>query len=109
VRSQIAELPDSKEKMLVLLIDVLGYIGMALLLLSFALLTLKKLRADDWRYPLMNLVGAAFVAVNVGYYGSVPAAILNTAWFVIGVVGFVNARRRSSADRAGVEGSVSEG
>ena len=34
MRSQIAELPDSKEKMLVLLIDVLGYIGMALLLLS---------------------------------------------------------------------------
>lgn len=79
------------------LIDVLGYFGMAILLLAFGLLTLKKLSADDWRYPLMNLVGAACVAINVGYYGSIPAAILNTVWFIIGIVGFVNARKRAQA------------
>lgn len=79
---------------MVLIVDVLGYLGMALLLLAFTLLTLKKVRAEDWKYPLMNLIGAACVAINVGYYGSIPAAILNVAWFFIGLVGFVNARKR---------------
>lgn len=81
-----------------LLVDVVGYVGMALLLGSFALLTLKKLQSDDWRYPLMNLIGAACVCINTSYHGAIPAAILNAAWFVIGIVGFVGARRRRAPE-----------
>ena len=78
-------------------IDVIGWIGMVDLLIAYALLTLGRLRADSRIYQLMNFAGALCLAANASYHGAVPVAILNVAWFVIGVFGYARARKRRSA------------
>jgi len=83
-----------------LLVDIIGWIGMVLLLGAYTLLTLKKLRGDGWIYQLMNLFGGISVAVNSAYYGAIPVAVLNTAWFLIGIYGFVSARKQRTREEA---------
>ena len=86
--------------MLLILVNIAGWLGMALLLGAYALLTLKKLKGDGWIYQLMNLLGGLCLAGNSLYFGALPVACLNFAWFVIGIFGFVSARRKRLATEA---------
>jgi hypothetical protein len=84
-------------------VDVIGWIGMVDLLIAYTLLTLGKFQGDDWRYQLMNFLGALCLAANSAYYGAIPVAILNTAWFFIGIFGFVRARRQRAKNASGAQ------
>ena len=79
------------------LIDVAGWIGMALLIGAYALVTAGRLAGPSLVFQLMNLFGGALLMVNSAYYGAWPSAALNVVWVVIGVVGLVRARGRASA------------
>lgn len=82
-----------------LLVDIAGWAGMVLLLGAYTLLTLKKLRGDGWVYQLMNLLGGLGLAANAYYNGAIPVAVLNIAWFLIGVFGFVTARKKRQTEQ----------
>ena len=75
-----------------LLIDVAGWVGMALLIGAYALVTAGRLAGPSLTFQLMNLFGGALLMVNSAYYGAWPSAALNLVWVVIGSVGLVRAR-----------------
>lgn len=83
-----------------ILIEIIGWIGMVLLLSAYLFLTLKKLQADRWAYQLMNLTGGICIAINSFYNEAYPPAVLNFIWFIIGVGGFVMARKQRNAEAA---------
>jgi hypothetical protein len=76
----------------VILVNVVGWVGMALLISAYALVTTGRLHGPGLKFQLMNLVGAASLMVNSAYYGAWPSAGLNVVWVVIGVVGLGRAR-----------------
>ena len=78
-----------------LLVDVAGWIGMALLLGAYALVTAGRLPGTGLRFQLMNLLGGALLMVNSAWYGAWPSAVLNLVWVVIGTVGLVRLRLRA--------------
>lgn len=80
-----------------IVVNVIGWIGMALLIGAYALVTTGRLTGPSLTFQLMNLVGGAALMVNSAYYGAWPSAALNVVWVVIGVVGLVRARGRASA------------
>jgi hypothetical protein len=82
-----------------LVVDVAGWVGMALLIGAYALVTAGRLHGPSLTFQLMNLVGGALLMVNSGWYGAWPSAALNLVWVVIGTVGLVRAglRRRSAS------------
>ncbi len=86
--------------MLTLTIDVAGWIGMALLIGAYALVTTGRILGPSLAFQLMNLVGGALLMVNSGWYGAWPSAALNLVWVVIGSVGLVRARLRRTAPTA---------
>ena len=69
-----------------LLSDILGWVGAALLLLAYALVSIKKLEGDSVAYQLLNLLGSAFLIVNSAYYGAYPSVGVNVVW--IGIAAF---------------------
>jgi hypothetical protein len=75
-----------------LVIDVAGWIGMALLIGAYALVTAGRLAGPSLTFQLMNLFGGALLMVNSAYYGAWPSAALNLVWVAIGSVGMVRAR-----------------
>jgi len=81
----------------VILVNVVGWLGMALLIGAFALVSRGSLEGTSRRYQLMNLVGAALLIVNSGYYRAWPSAVLNIVWVGIGVFGFLRSRRAKEA------------
>jgi hypothetical protein len=79
----------------VILINVVGWIGMALLIGAYALVTAGKLHGPGLTFQLMNLFGGGFLMVNSAYYGAWPSAALNLVWVGIGLVGLTRARLKA--------------
>ena len=82
------------------LVDIAGWIGMALLIGAYALVTTGRILGPSLRFQLMNLVGGALLMVNSAWYGAWPSAALNLVWVVIGTTGLVRARLRRTRTAA---------
>ncbi|MCW2792068.1 MAG: hypothetical protein JWO76_1166 [Nocardioides sp.] len=78
----------------VVVVNVLGWLGMALLISAYGLVTAGRVHASGLGFQLMNLFGGAFLMVNSAYYSAWPSAALNLVWVIIGAVGLVRARVR---------------
>jgi len=72
-----------------LLSDVLGWVGAALLLGAYALVSMRKLEGDSVAFQLLNLLGSGFLIVNSAYYGAYPSVGVNVVWISIAVVAIV--------------------
>ena len=83
-----------------MLVDIAGWIGMALLIGAYALVTTGSILGPSLRFQLMNLVGGALLMVNSAWYGAWPSAALNLVWVVIGTTGLVRARLRRTRTAA---------
>jgi len=66
-----------------LLFDILGIIGLVLILLAFVLLQRNKLSDDDHAYNLMNIVGGLALGAYGAYYGAWFSVVLNFVWAVV--------------------------
>ncbi|WP_036565157.1 CBU_0592 family membrane protein [Nocardioides halotolerans] len=81
----------------VIVVNVAGWIGMALLISAYALVTAGRLQGPGLPFQVMNLIGGGALMVNSAYYGAWPSAALNLVWVVIGGVGLARARWRAVA------------
>ena len=84
----------------VVVVNVLGWVGMALLISAYALVTAGWLTGTALRFQLMNLFGGAGLMINSAYYDAWPSAALNLVWVAIGIVGLVRARGRNDLQPA---------
>jgi hypothetical protein len=73
--------------------QVLGWIGMVLLLVAFA----RKDTLSKRRYALMNLVGAILVGVSALEQQAWPPLALEVAWAGIALRDLLRVRARESA------------
>ena len=67
-----------------LLVEAAGWIGAALILLAYVLLSLGRLTGQSAVYQGMNVAGAAGFVINGWWHGAWPSASLNVAWAMIG-------------------------
>ena len=77
-------------------IEVIGWVGAALILGAYALLSAGRLRAESLTYHLMNILGAAGFVINSGYNGALPSAVMNVIWIGIGTYALYQMRQRPS-------------
>lgn len=68
-----------------LLIDIIGWLGVAGLLTAYGLVSAKKLVGDSAVYQWLNLLGAGLLIVNSFYYGAFPSVGINVVWITIAV------------------------
>ena len=69
--------------------DLLGFAGVALILIAYFLNLNQRLAANDLRYILMNLVGAilaCLASVLMKYY---PFVLLEGTWAMVSLVALV--------------------
>ena len=72
--------------MIELAVEAAGWIGAALILLAYLLLSMGKLTGQSPLYQGMNIVGAAGFIINGWWHGALPSAVLNVIWMMIGGV-----------------------
>jgi hypothetical protein len=81
-----------------LLIDVIGWLGVAGLLVAYGLVSAKRLAGDSVIYQSLNLLGAGLLIVNSFYYGAFPSVGINVVWVAIAILSLARSRftRRES-------------
>jgi hypothetical protein len=74
-----------------LLVDAAGWLGVAVLLLAYALVSTKRMAGDDVWYQALNIAGAVLLVINSSHYGAYPSVVVNVVW--IGIAIYALARR----------------
>ena len=67
--------------------DVLGLVGVALILLAYLLLQLRRIDPAGLAFSALNAVGAALVLLSLYYDFNLPAAVIEGAWLLISLYG----------------------
>ena len=73
--------------------DVLGLAGVALILLAYLLLQLRRIDPTSASFSGLNAVGAALVLLSLYYDFNLPAAVIEGAWLMISLYGLAQAWR----------------
>jgi hypothetical protein len=65
------------------MIDAGGWIGVALLLIAYTLVSMRRLAGDSTIYQLLNVAGSILLIINSFFYGAYPSVGINAAWIAI--------------------------
>lgn len=71
--------------------ELLGILGVAMVLGGYFLLVSVRLEETDSRYLGLNILGSALILVSLVYRFNLAATVLQAAWIVITLLGI---RRR---------------
>lgn len=69
--------------------DIIGLIGVVLIVVAYLLLQLGKLPSSAPSYSLLNAVGAFLVMVSLFFDFNLSAFLMEAFWFVISLFGLV--------------------
>lgn len=69
--------------------DVVGSIGVFLLLFAFVLLQMERLVTTSWIYLTLNLVGAALACLSSAMIGFLPFVVLEGVWALSSTVALI--------------------
>src|SRR5215470_9073543 len=67
--------------------DLLGNIGVAMLILTYLMLQLNKLSCDGLAYSLLNAIGAGLIIVSLLFNFNLSALLVETFWVLISCLG----------------------
>ena len=80
--------------------DVLGNIGVLLILGTYAALQTGRIAADAMAYSVCNALGAGMISLSLLFEFNLSAFVVESAWVAVSVYGIIRvARRRASPPR----------
>lgn len=78
--------------------DLVGLVGVILILIAYYLLQAEKYSASDSGYLKLNVIGSALLLFSLCYNWNLSSVIIEIIWLVISVWGiFRSNRQRMSA------------
>ena len=72
--------------------DFLGNVGVLLILLSYLLLQMKKIKSQSMYYSLMNAAGALLILVSLCFNFNLSAFVMEIFWLLISLYGLWQSR-----------------
>ena len=79
-------------------VEVAGWSGAGVLLVAYALVSLRRLKGDGVLFQIMNILGAAGIALHSGTNHAWASVTVNLVWIAIGLAAL--ARRISRSRQA---------
>lgn len=67
--------------------DVIGNIGVAILMITYLLLQLDKIKSADLSYSVLNAVGASLIVASLIVDFNLSALLMEVFWVLISFVG----------------------
>ena len=67
--------------------DLIGFSGVALLIVTYAMLQLDKIDPKGFWYSFNNLIVAILVTVSLVYTMNIASMVIEVFWFIISVYG----------------------
>ena len=69
------------------LVDLLGLIGVVLIVVTYLLLQLEKLKSNDLAYSLFNAIGASLIVLSLLINFNLSALLMEVFWVLISLLG----------------------
>jgi hypothetical protein len=73
----------------VVLTDLIGFAGAAVMVAAYFANQQRWLSSEDWRYPAANLVGAMLILVSLLFTWNFPSVVIEVFWALISVWGLL--------------------
>ncbi len=68
-------------------LDLVGNIGVVILIIAFLMLQLDKLPSNGLAYSLMNAIGASLIVVSLLFDFNLSALLMEVFWVLISCLG----------------------
>jgi hypothetical protein len=76
------------------LIETIGWIGAAEVIIAYALNSNGKLRSDSPVFQWLNLTGAILLIINTFYNESYPSMVINIIWTGIAIIALMRINKK---------------
>jgi hypothetical protein len=81
--------------------DVIGMIGVSLVLSAFGLLNMNKVTSSTMMYQLMNLLGSMLLLFSLCFHLNIASVVIEIAWMLISLVGIYRALKKKRSESIG--------
>ncbi len=68
--------------------NMLGIIGVLLVLSAYFLLNINRLSAMSIRYLALNGLGSALILISLMFHWNLASVVIEAAWIIISLLGF---------------------
>ena len=76
------------------IIDTIGWIGSAMVVMAYALNMYGKLTSTSAAYYGLNIGGSACLIINTFYHNAIPSAVVNIVWILLAFLALVRNPRK---------------
>jgi multidrug transporter EmrE-like cation transporter len=71
------------------LIDLVGNLGVGMIVVTYLLLQLDKIKSSDVAYSVLNALGASLIVASLIVDFNLSALLMETFWVLISLLGIV--------------------
>ena len=76
-----------------MIFEIIGWVGTALILTAYLLVSIKKIGPTSKTYQLLNLLGAVGVGGNSLVHHALPSVGINLAWMIVAIYALVRSTK----------------
>ena len=85
-------------------LDLVGNVGVVVLVVAYLMLQLNKLRRDELAYSLLNAIGASLIVISLLYDFNLSALLMEVFWVLISFVGIYRYFRQKALRSETIDG-----
>ena len=67
--------------------DIVGTLGVGVIVLTYAMLQLGRIRSEQLLYSILNALGAALILVSLYFDFNFPSVVVEAFWLLISLFG----------------------
>ena len=67
--------------------DILGTLGVGVIVVTYVLLQIERIRSNQIAYSLLNAVGASLILISLYYSFNLPSFVVEFFWLLISLFG----------------------
>jgi hypothetical protein len=75
--------------MVIDLFTLIGVVGTAVVVTAYFATQQRWIAAEDWQFPLANLIGSIMMLISLITAWNLPAALIDCFWIAISLYGLV--------------------
>ena len=74
--------------------DLVGMVGVILLLMGYYLISVSRISSGSIKYHLLNFAGAGFILFSLMFSWNTSAVVVEVAWMIISLLGLYKITQR---------------
>jgi multidrug transporter EmrE-like cation transporter len=79
--------------------DLVGFVGVVLILISYLLLQISYFKPDSFFYSLWNIIGSFMILCSLYFNWNFSAVLMEVFWLLISVYGIFKARSKKRSTK----------